>query len=181
MNAQAPRESSLRPVGLSEAAKAEIRRLMRQFPQRQSALLPALFVAQEEAGYLSPEIVADVAVLMDLPVPEVTSVASFYHLFHFKPVGHLIQVCTNLSCMLSGCERILSHLRHRLGIEVGETTPDGQFTLRTAECLAACEIAPMMMVGPDRYGPLTPEKVEEILVRSPDGPAPKVPQAERDG
>ncbi len=141
-----------------------MRRLMGQFPQRQSALLPALFVAQDEAGYLSPEIVAEVATVLDLPVSEVTSVASFYHLFHFKPVGrHLIQVCTNLSCMLNGCTVILAHLRRRLGVEVGETTADGLFTLRTAECLAACELAPAVMIGPDRHGPLTPTKVEELL------------------
>ncbi len=148
----------------SEAAKDEIRRLMGQFPQRQSALLSALFVAQDEAGYLTPEVIAEVAGVLELPISEVTSVASFYHLLHFKPVGrHLIQVCTNLSCMLNGCEAILARLRRRLGIEVGETTADGQFTLRTAECLAACELAPMLMIGPDRHGPLTPEKVEELL------------------
>ncbi len=172
----------MRDASLSEAARAEIRLLMEQFPQRQSALLPALFVAQDEAGYLSPQGVAEVAEVMDLPVSEVTSVASFYHLFHFKPIGrHLIQVCTNLSCMLNGCEAILTHLRRRLGIEVGQTTPDGRFALRTAECLAACELAPMIMVGPDRYGPLTPEKVDHILARYADaGPAQeKSPGAQR--
>ena len=149
---------------LSDAAKTEIRRLMAQFPHRQSALLGALFVAQEEAGVLSPEIVAQVAEVMRLPESEVTSVASFYHLFRFKPEGrHLIQVCTNVSCLLNGCDRALERLKHRLGIEVGETTPDGRFTLRTAECLAACEMAPMMMVGPDRHGPLRPEQIDEIL------------------
>lgn len=149
---------------LSDAAKTEIRRLMSQFPHPQSALLEALFVAQEEAGVLSPEIVAQVAEVMSLPESEVTSVASFYHLFRFKPEGrHLIQVCTNVSCLLNGCDRALERLKHRLGIDVGETTPDGRFTLRTAECLAACEIAPMMMVGPDRHGPLAPEQIDEIL------------------
>ena len=149
---------------LSDAAKTEIRRLMAQFPHRQSALLGALFVAQEEAGVLFPEIVVQVAEVMRLPESEVTSVASFYHLFRFTPEGrHLIQVCTNVSCLLNGCDRALERLKHRLGIEVGETTPDGRFTLRTAECLAACEIAPMMMVGPDRHGPVQPEQIDEIL------------------
>lgn len=164
---------------LSDTAKAEIRRLMGQFPQRQSALLGALFVAQEEVGYLSPAAVADVAAVMDLPLTEVTSVASFYHLFRFKPEGqHVIQVCTNISCMLNGCGAVLNRLRQRLGVDVGETTSDGRFTLKTAECLAACEIAPMMVVGPDRHGPLTPDRVDEILdrymeLRSPR-PAPSV-------
>lgn len=163
---------------LSHKAREEIRRLMGQFPQRQSALLGALFVAQDEAGYLSPAVIDDVAEMMDLPVSEVTSVASFYHLFHFKPVGrHVIQVCTNLSCMLNGCDRILDRLRHRLGIDVGETTPDGQFTLRTAECLAACEVAPVMLVGPDRHGPLGPDQVDEILNRyyAEEAPSPQPP------
>ncbi len=153
-------------AALTEASKSEIRRLIAQFPQRQSALLGALFVAQEEAGALYPEIIAEVAGVIDLPVSEVTSVASFYHLYRFSPEGrHLIQVCTNISCLLSGCDRVLRALKQRLDIEVGGTTPDGRFTLKTAECLAACETAPMMMVGPDRHGPLAPENIDEILAR----------------
>lgn len=161
--------------GLSAEAKTEIRRLMAQFPQRQSALLGALFVAQDEVGYLSSDAIRDVAAAMELPESEVTSVASFYHLFHFKPVGRrLIQVCTNLSCALLGCGRILQHLKERLMIDVGETTPDGRFTLKTAECLAACELAPMMLVGDDRYGPLTVESIDQILARYPrDGGGPR--------
>lgn len=137
---------------------------MAQFPQRQSALLGALFVAQDELGYLTPEALADVAAIMDLPLSEVTSVGSFYHLYRFKPEGrHLIQVCTNVSCQLRGCGRILDYLRHRLQVDVGQTTPDGAFTLKTAECLAACESAPMMMVDTERYGPLSPQRVDTVL------------------
>ncbi len=151
---------------LSDAAKTEIKRLAAQFPQRQSALLGALFVAQEEAGYLRPEVVADVADALDLPASEVTSVASFYHLFHFEPVGReVIQVCTNVSCLLNGCDQVLRRLREHLGIDVGRTTADGAFTLRTAECLGACEEAPAMMVGPDRYGPVVADGIEELLAR----------------
>lgn len=149
---------------LSESAKDEIRRLMAQFPQPPSAVLGALFVAQDEAGYLSPAVLEDVSAVMGLPLSEVTSVASFYHLYHFKPVGrYLIQVCTNVSCTLDGCAEVLRHLRARLGVDVGQTTPDGRFTLRTAECLAACEEAPVMMVGEDRHGKLTPEKVDTVI------------------
>lgn len=152
------------PPVLSETAKAHIRDLLGQFPQRQSALLSALFIAQDETGYLTPEVLAEVADMLELSMSEVTSVASFYHLFHFRPVGrHLVQVCTNLSCMLNGSGAILAHVCRRLGIEVGETTADGLFTLRTAECLAACDQAPMMMMGPDRHGPLTATKVDELL------------------
>jgi NADH-quinone oxidoreductase subunit E len=153
-------------VVLSEAARTEIKRLVAQFPHRQSALLGALFVAQEEAGYLRPEVVAEVAAALDLAPSEVTSVASFYHLFHFEPVGAgVIQVCTNISCMLNGCRRVLERLREHLGIEVGQTTPDGAYTLETAECLAACEQAPVIMVGRDRIGPVRPEDVETLLTR----------------
>ena len=151
---------------LSEEARTEIKRLVAQFPQRQSALLGALFVAQEEAGYLRPDVVAEVADALDLSQSEVTSVASFYHLFHFEPVGReVIQVCTNISCMLNGCHRVLRRLREHLRIEVGQTTPDGAYTLRTAECLAACEEAPVMMVGAERYGPVTADRVEDVLAR----------------
>ncbi len=149
---------------------------MAQFPQRQSALLGALFVAQDEVGYLTPEAVADVAAVLDLPVSEVTSVASFYHLYRFKPEGrHLIQVCTNVSCLLNGCGRILEHLRGRLRVDVGETTRDGVFTLKTAECLAACESAPMMMVDTERYGPLSPERVDALLQQYASSPASDTP------
>lgn len=151
-------------MALSETALAEIRRLMAQFPHRQSALLGALFVAQEEAGALHPDVVAEVAQVMELPESEVVSVASFYHLYRFKPEGrHLVAVCTNISCLLAGCGRILERLQQRLGISPGATTPDGRFTLRTAECLAACEEAPVMMVGADRHGPLVPEQIDAIL------------------
>ena len=149
---------------LSENARSEIRRLMAQFPQRQSALLGALFVAQDEVGYLSPEAVTDVAAVMDLPVSEIASVASFYHLYRFHPEGrHVIQVCTNISCQLRGCGRILDHLRRRLQVDVGETTADGEFTLKTAECLAACESAPVMMVDTDRAGPLSERDIDSLL------------------
>jgi len=151
---------------LSENARSEIRRLMAQFPQRQSALLGALFVAQDEVGYLSPDALGDVAVVMDLPMSEITSVASFYHLYRFKPEGrHVIQLCTNISCQLRGCGRILDHLRRRLQVDVGETTADGAFTLKTAECLAACESAPVMMVDTDRVGPVSENDVDSVLDR----------------
>jgi NADH-quinone oxidoreductase subunit E len=153
-------------MALSEGAKTEIERLAVQFPRRQSALLDALFVAQEEAGYLRPDVVAEVARALDLAESEVVSVASFYHLFHFEPVGRdVIQVCTNISCMLNGCQRVLNRFRERLGIEVGQTTPDGAYTLRAAECLGACEEAPVVMVGTERYGPVTPDRIGELLSR----------------
>jgi NADH-quinone oxidoreductase subunit E len=151
---------------LSERAKEEILRLQGLYPQARSALLPALFVAQGEAGFLSQEVLEEVAGLFQLPVNEVASVASFYTLFHRKPVGrHVIHFCTNLSCMLNGAEEILDHLCRRLGVRPGETTGDGLFTVKEAECLAACDIAPMMLVDEEIYGHLTPQRVDEILER----------------
>ncbi len=151
---------------LSVAAQDEIRRLAGLYEHHQSALLPALFVAQQEAGYLSPEALAAVAETLDLPVSEVTSVASFYHLLFLEPRGrHLIQVCTNLSCMLNGCQKIVHRLQDHLGVVLDETTPDGRFTLRPAECLAACDEAPVLLVDEDRWPQVTPDAVGQILER----------------
>ncbi len=154
---------------LSDSARAEIARLRGLYPRRQSALLPALFVAQEEAGWLRPEAIEEVARLLDLPATEVASVGSFYSLLYFEPVGrHVIQVCTNVSCMLNGSDGIRRHLEERLGIGPGGTTADGRFTLRVVECLAACDEAPAMIVDQDRHANVTPERVDEILARYRD-------------
>jgi len=149
---------------LSETARAQIRQLMQRYPQPRSALLPALDIAQREAGYLSPQVLREVAVLMDLPPVEVASVASFYTMLYRRPVGkHVIQVCTNISCSLMGAEHIVNVLRKKLGIEVGETTPDGRFTLLTVECLGSCGTAPMMQVDDTYYENLTEERLDAIL------------------
>ena len=153
---------------LSEAARAEIRRLAARYEQRQSALLPALFVAQQEVGYLPPAALAAVAEALDLPVSEVTSVASFYRLFFLEPTGrHLVQVCTNLSCLVNGCAQVVRRLEARLGVAPGGTTADGRFTLRTVECLAACEEAPVLLIDEDRWPRVSPDDVEGILERYP--------------
>ncbi|MDQ7859654.1 MAG: NADH-quinone oxidoreductase subunit NuoE [Armatimonadota bacterium] len=155
-----------RPLGAE--ARAEIARLVGLYEHRQSALLPALFVAQREHGYLSPEALAGVAEALDLPVSEVASVASFYRLFYLKPVGrHVIQVCTNLACMLNGCAAVVRRFGERLGVASGETTADGRFTLRTVECLAACEEAPAVLVDEDRWARVTPGDIDRLLERYP--------------
>ncbi|MDR5709361.1 MAG: NADH-quinone oxidoreductase subunit NuoE [Armatimonadota bacterium] len=149
---------------LSEAAREDIRRLASRYPVARSALIPALLRAQEELGWMPPEAQAEVAELLDLPVELVAEVASFYSLIFTEPVGErVIQLCTNISCLLNGAEEIRRHLEERLGIRPGQTTPDGRYTLRIAECLAACDQAPCMIVGTERYGPLTPELVDRIL------------------
>jgi len=101
---------------------------------------------------------------MNIPMAEVYEVATFYSMYNLKPVGrHQINVCTNISCMLRGSGGIVAHLEGKLGIKLGETTPDGRFTLKEVECLAACGGAPMMQIGGKYHEDLTPARVDEIL------------------
>ena len=150
---------------LSEQSKREIRRICDEYPDRQSALLPALYLAQQDyCGWLPEEAFDEVAEVMGLPPTKVASVATFYTMLNRKPVGrHLIQVCTNISCSLMGAEHLLSYLSRKLGIEVGETTDDGRFTLLEVECLGSCGTAPMMQVDDEYHENLTEEKVDQIL------------------
>lgn len=150
---------------LSEELKTRITQLKERYPQSKSALLPALHLAQREHdGWLSEEVMAEVAEVMGLPPAEVRSVVSFYTLFNRQPVGrYLVQVCTNISCSLLGAEYIVNHLERKLGIGVGETTPDGLFTLLEVECLGSCGTAPMMQVNDTYYENLTVERVAKIL------------------
>jgi len=149
---------------ISEAGKTRIEELKGKYPDSRSVLLPALDIAQREAGYLSPDVLKEVATLLGIPPVEARSVASFYTMYNRKPVGkYLIQVCTNLSCSLMGAEHIVERLRQKLGIDVGETTPDGKFTLMTVECLGSCGSGPMMQVNDDYYENLTEERLDQIL------------------
>jgi NADH-quinone oxidoreductase subunit E len=107
---------------------------------------------------------AEVAELLGLPVEVVAEVASFYSLIFTEPVGrHVVQLCTNVSCMLSGAEAVRERVERELGVRAGQTTPDGRVTLLAVECLAACDQAPCMMVDEQRHGPLTPEAAARIL------------------
>jgi NADH-quinone oxidoreductase E subunit len=150
---------------LSEKSKAEIRKIRDEYPDPQSALLPALWLAQKDYGGWLPEAAFDeVAAAMHLPATQVASMATFYTMFNKKPVGrHLVQVCTNISCSLLGAEHLVEHIGHKLGIAVGETTPDGKFTLAEVECLGSCGTAPMMQVDDQYYENLTEEKIDQIL------------------
>ncbi len=151
---------------LSPAALTEIDRELAKYPpdQRQSALLAALRIAQDEHGWLSAELIECVAGVIGVPPVRAWEVATFYTMYDLKPVGkHKISVCTNISCMLRGSDEVVAHLKTKLGIGFGETTADGQFTLKEAECLAACAGAPMLQIGRDYYEDLTPTRVNEIL------------------
>ncbi len=149
---------------LSASTRQEIDALILKYPQRRSALIPSLQLVQEEAGYLSPDAIQDVAEVFGLTPNEVYEVASFYTMLYKQPVGrHVIQVCTNISCLLCNAEGIMDHLRSRLGISPGETSADMRFTLLEVECLGSCGTAPVVQINQDYYENLTPEKLDQIL------------------
>jgi len=143
---------------------AEVHRLQGLYPDKRAALLPVLQLVQDTFGFISLEAEEYVARLFDLSPAHVHEVVTFYTLFFREPKGrHVVSVCHNLTCHLLGAPRVLAHLKERLGVEVGGTTPDGRITLLSVECLCACEMAPMMQVD-DRYeGPLTPAKIDRVL------------------
>jgi len=134
-------------------------------PTKRGRLLTALYIAQEQEGYLTPEAFKRVAERLDMPETAVYSTASFYTLFRTKPVGrYTIQVCTGLSChLVDGAERLVDYLERKLGIKAGEMTPDGMFTLETVQCLAACGNAPAMRVNDELYENLTTERVDMLI------------------
>jgi NADH-quinone oxidoreductase E subunit len=149
---------------LSDKAKAAIEAEFPKYPDKRSVLLTALHIAQREVGYLSEAAMVDVAELLELTPVQVYDVATFYTLYNLKPVGkYVIQVCKTLSCALVGAGQIIEHLQNRLGIKVGETTPDGLFSLKLVECLASCGTAPMVQINNRYYENLTPERVDRIL------------------
>jgi NADH-quinone oxidoreductase subunit E len=135
-----------------------------RYPKKEAAMLPVLYLAQQEFGHLGPEAIEYVAQLMDQAPARVYGVVSFYTMYNMKPIGrHHIQVCRTLPCALRGAEQVTSLLRKKLGIECGQTTADGRFTLSEVECLASCGTAPMMQINDDYYENLTEEKISEIL------------------
>ena len=152
---------------LPASLKAKIEKWAEKYPpeRRQSAVLPALTLAQEHnQGYLSQALIDAVADYLHMSRVTAYEVATFYSLYELKPVGrHKIGVCTNISCMLSGCDKIVKHLKNRLQINFGETTADGQFTLKEVECLGACANAPVIHIGQRYYEDLTPKKIDKIL------------------
>ncbi len=153
---------------LSEHTRLEIDRWCERYPedQRRSAILAALREAQHQnGGYVTRELMDAVAVYLDLPPIFVYEAATFYSMIETEPVGrHNVAVCTNISCMLRGADDIVAHIEAKLGIKLGESTPDGRiFLKREEECLAACCGAPMMQVNHVYHENLTAEKVDEIL------------------
>ena len=151
---------------LSKASLAQIEKEVAKYPaeHKQSAVMAALRIAQEEHGWLSEPLMDYVAQVLEMRPIQVYEVATFYSMYELKPVGkHKIAVCTNISCMLRGSDEVVKHLEKKLGIKMGETTADGRFTLKEVECLAACGGAPMFQIGKTYHENLTPQKIDEIL------------------
>lgn len=151
----------------SDATMARAQEIISRYPadKKKSALIPLLHLAQVEFdGWLSADAMTYVAKLLDIQPIEAFEVASFYSMFNLKPVGRcVIEVCRTSSCWLMGAEDVVRHIETKLGIRAGQTTADGQFTLKTVECLGACGYAPMMQVGDAFHEFLTLEKVDTLM------------------
>jgi len=164
----------------------EIKALPARYPQPRSAVMPALDLAQEELGYLTPEAMTEVATALQLDAGYVEGVATFYSLFHLEPIGkHRFYMCTNLSCTLRGAEEMVEHLRGAIGVkEAGEVSQDGLFSYEEVECMGACEYAPMLRIDRRYHYDLTAEKLDSLVAerRSPSftsaATAPAHPTAE---
>jgi len=138
--------------------------IVSRYPEQKSAVLPVLHMAQKEFGHLSQEAIEYVAKLMDIPAVRLYGIVTFYTMFNMKPVGrHHLQVCRTLPCALLGSERITNYLKKKLGINLGETTPDGKFTLSEVECLASCDTAPVMQINDDYCENLSEEKIDKVI------------------
>jgi NADH-quinone oxidoreductase subunit E len=150
---------------LPEHVLEEIRELPAKYPQHRSAVMPALDLAQEELGYLSPEAMSEVAAALELDPGYVEGVATFYTLFHLQPIGqHRFYVCTNLSCTLRGAGNIVERVKSAIGVhEAGEVSKDGLFSYEEVECLGACEYAPMMRLDHQYHYDLTPETITSLV------------------
>jgi NADH-quinone oxidoreductase subunit E len=142
----------------------EIQKAAQRYPQRRSAIMPALRLAQERYGWLSPEALREVADALDLTPAYCKAVASFYDMYHLEPVGrHLVEVCTNISCALVGAQQVLESFEEELGIHAGETTEDGEVTLRTIECAGGCGWGTVVAVDNRYREPVRPEDVPAIV------------------
>ena len=148
----------------SPELEQRFQKLVSQYPWKRSALIPLLLYAQDEVGYLSDEVIADIAGRVELTELEVRNVISYYSLLRTKPAGkYVVQVCTNISCMMRGAEEVFDHCRQRLGVDHKEVTQNGTFSLEEVECIGACSWAPAVQVNYDFHLDVTPEKMDKIL------------------
>lgn len=149
---------------LSAEERQEIEAELGHYPNKQAVCIDALKIVQRHRGWVSDESIGEIAEFLKMSPTDLDGVATFYNLVFRKPVGrHVILLCDSVSCWIVGYERIRTHLMARLGIQLGETTPDGRFTLLPIVCIGACEQAPAMLVDNELHGNLDPEKIDKIL------------------
>ncbi len=149
---------------LSPEERQEIEAELAHYPNKRAVSIDAMKVVQKHRGWVSDEALGDVAEFLEMSVEELDNVATFYNLIFRKPVGrHVIMVCDSVSCWVMGYDRVRDHLTTRLGIKLGETTPDGRFTLLPIVCLGTCDHAPAMMVDDDLHRDLDADKIDSIL------------------
>lgn len=149
---------------LSQEERTEIEKELKEVPFKRAASIEALKIVQRHRGWVDDQAVSDVAELLEMTAAELDSVATFYSLIFRKPVGsHVILLCNTITCWMLGHDDIMGRLTERLGVGMGQTSPDGAFTLLPVPCLGSCDQAPVMMVDGKLYGGLTREKVDEVL------------------
>src|SRR5713101_1657963 len=171
---------------ISEQAKQRMRDLAVRYPVTRSAVMPSLYIAQQEEGYITQEALQAVDETIGLTVDDVESVATFYTMYYQQPPGRkVIKICTSISCYLRGCDELVSHLEQRLGLKRGETSANGNYTLMTAECLASCGTAPVLQVNDEFVEEITLEMADALvdewereLTRAGASPAPTLYEQE---
>jgi NADH-quinone oxidoreductase E subunit len=159
-----PATGNRQPAMYSKTNEQKLDEIISHYPVKRSAILPALYIAQEEHGYVTDDDIKYLAKRLDMRVNEVEEVVTFYTMYSRKPVGkYKLQVCRTVSCMLLGAEQIAEHISEKIGCPLGETTSDGKFTLVEVECLGYCDLAPVMQVNFDYHEKLTTREVDKII------------------
>ncbi len=142
----------------------KINEVLKKYPTKKAAVMPVLYIAQEQNGWISGEVMKEVASLLDIHTDDVLGVVTFYTMYHKKPAGkYHLQVCTNVSCMLRGAYDIYDHIKEKLNLDNGGVTEDSVFSLEEVECMGSCGTAPMIAVNEDYYENLDKEKVDELI------------------
>ncbi len=148
----------------TEENSGKIEAVLKKYPTKKAAVMPVLYIAQEQNGWISQEVIKEVASLLEITAEEVLGVVTFYTMYHQKPMGkYHIQVCTNVSCMLRGAYKLYDQVKDKLKIDNGGVTEDMQFSLEEVECMGSCGTAPMIAVNEDYFENLDSQKVEQIL------------------
>ncbi len=151
-------------MALIDTRKADIEHHLSKYPDKRSAVMPLLYIAQEEYGHITQDAMEEICAILDLDMTHVKGVIGFYSMYYDQPKGkHLFQICTDLPCALRGAEEFSQHVCERLGIQPGETTEDGLFTVENVMCLAACDKAPMMQHNFHYVENLTIEKIDKLI------------------